>query len=292
MRDVLRAEFPGAAARLSRLRLPEIRREPAVWAALSALGIALVVGAVLRLALFLAPSWPDQTVRLPLGATFGSLATFIAHLAAGVVLRRAGGWRGLGLYLAYVAVEAATGLPGVLLFCDRSRPEGMCAAPLVFIAAGRAPQLVGIATGVLLGRWYPTGPVGSNRTLRGAGVFSVALFLASTPVGYLSYAGALSGPASFGILIALASVLAGLAAGIVLARAPLAGALLVALATTVPSLVFAVTLSRDASPADSLEFTVARWSSQLAPVLAGVALLIARLLARRRDATEVPGDLS
>lgn len=285
MRESLRVEFPGAAANLSRLR-PHVRREPAAWALLSSLGAALIVSAVLRLVLLLIPAWNDQTVRLPFGATFGSAAAFVAHLAAGVVLGRAGGTRAVLLYLAFVAIQVAASLPGILLFCDRAGAEGQCRMPLVFIAAGRAPEWAGVAVGMLLSRWYPSGGPGANVTLRGAGAFVIARFVLSLPLGYLSQSGGLQGVAMLGMLFVLAEGLAGAVAGVVLARGRLASALLVALAIVGPSFALAVSLlAAGGADGQTLEFTIARWSSALAPIAAAGVLLCAWSLVRRREPT-------
>ena len=285
MRESLRAEFPGAAASLSRLR-PHIHQEPAVWALLSSLGVALIVGAILRLVLMLVPAWNDQTVRLPLGATFGAVVTFTAHLAAGVVLVRAGGARAVLLYLIFAAIQIAASLPGILLFCDRSRPEGMCSVPFVFIAAGRAPEWAGLGIGMLLSRWYPSGGSGVNVTLRGAGALVIARFVLTMPLSYLSQTGVLPGVATVGVIFVVAEALAGAVAGVVLVRGRFASALLVALAVVGPALAFAVRLlAAGGAYGETQEFTIARWSSALAPAAAAGTLLCAWLLARRREPT-------
>jgi len=290
MLDSFRAEFPSFSSALGRVRIPPISREPSGWAFLSALGAAFLFEAVFRSGLLVAPQWVLAPSRQwPFGATVHAMSTFAAHIFAGAVLMRAGGPRAVLLYVAYAATGALISLPGVLMFCERSGGQlgfrdGSCNVPLVYIAAGRAPEWLGVAIGVAASRWLPTREGGANRVLRGAGAYSVALFLLTLPLGFQTVA--LSTPdsvATGALLVVIAWGLAGVVGGIVLAAAPLAGAVLVALAILGPFVGSMTPLLRAGGASDEpLEFTLARWATVLASSLAAIAILVARGYVRRR----------
>jgi hypothetical protein len=287
--DSLRAEFPSVARVVAGLRFPAVAQEPAGWALLSSLGASLLVAGVLRLVLFITPSsFQIPTFQLPLGATWNSIITLVSHLVGGAVLVRAGGRGALWWYVGLVALQVAVSLPGIQLFCDRSGgqlggQDGGCNVPLLYIAAGRAPEWIGIAIGALLSRAIPaTGP-GANTMLRGAGAYWLALIALGTPLGMLSYTGVLSDQTSQTVLYVAVTVVAAAIAGFVLRRARFAATLLVALAIIGPGLGFAVPLVRNGGlAAEPLSMTLARWSSVLASAAAGGALVLAWAIGRRR----------
>jgi hypothetical protein len=230
-----------------------------------------------------APSFP-----LPLGATWNSIITLASHVVAGAVLVRAGGRAALWWYAGLVALQVATSLPGILLFCSRSGAQlggqdGGCNVPLVYIAAGRAPEWIGIAIGALLSRSFPAAGPGSNTLLRGAGAYWLALIALATALGMLSSGGALTDQTLQSVLFISVAIVAAAIAGFVLRRARFAAALLVALAIIGPGLGFAVPLVRSGAPdAEPLPMTLARWSSVLASAGAAGALVLAWVVSRRR----------
>jgi hypothetical protein len=284
--DSFRSEFPTASAGLGRLRLPRVAQEPAGWAFLSAIGASLIVAGILHVAVLALPaSLQNPSFQWPLGATLGSMVRFASSVVLGAVLVRAGGFRAVLFYLAYVLLQIAVQLPGITLFCDRSGggPDGSCRLPFFYIAAGRAPEWIGVAIGIAAARLIGRAGPGANVTLRGAGAYSLALFVLTAPFGLLSYTGAFGDPPTLSLLVLVMNGVAGAIGGIVLARARLGGALLVALAILGPSVAFAIPLVRSGGPGgEALELTVARWSSLFAPVLAAVSLLAARGFVRRR----------
>lgn len=282
MLDSFRAEFPTFSAAVARLR-PRVAQEPAPWAFLSALGASMIIAGIARIALLAAPTpLLDPSKQWPFGATLGSMTTFVSSLVLGAVLVRAGGRRALLTYAAYVLLGIAISLPQIMLFCDRSGNDGSCRVPLVYIAAGRAPEWIGVTIGVILARWVCESGPGANLTLRGAGAFSFALFVMGIPYGFLSYTGALGDATTGALLYVIAEGVAGAIAGVVLARGRFGGALLVALVILGPAMGFALPLLRAGPGGELLEFTVARWSSVLAPVVGALATIAGRGLARRR----------
>ncbi|HYR93079.1 MAG TPA: hypothetical protein VEP48_02645 [Methylomirabilota bacterium] len=287
--DSLRAEFPSLARAVGAFRLPAVAQEPAPWAVVSALGASLLVASVLRLVLFVAPSsLQAPSFPLPLGATWNSIITLASHVVAGAVLLRAGGRAALWWYAGLVALQVATSLPGILLFCDRSggqlgMQDGGCNVPLLYVAAGRAPEWIGVAIGALLSRSLPARGPGANVLLRGAGAYWLALIALATPLGMLSSAGRLNDQIAQTLLYVTVNIVAAAIAGFVLRRARFAAALLVALAIIGPGLGFAVPLVRNGGPdAEPLSMTLARWSSVLASAGAGGALVLAWVIGRRR----------
>jgi hypothetical protein len=295
--DSLRAEFPSAARVIAGLRVPAVAQEPAPWALLSALGASLLVAGVLHLFVFAAPNAVrEPSLQLPLGATWGSIITLVSHLVAGAVLVRAGGRGALWWYAGFVALTVAASLTWIALSCQRSggqlgMQDGGCNVPFVYIAAGRAPEWIGVAMGALFSRAIPTRGPGANVLLRGAGAYWIALVAITTPLGllsafsnlYLVSLGNASDPTTQTLLFILVSAIAGAIGGLVLARARFAAALLVVLAIVGPGIGFAVPLVRPGGPnGEEVAFTLARWSSVLAPAAAASALVLAWVIGRRR----------
>ena len=279
--DGLRTEFPSFFGALARVRPLPLQRESPTWAFLSALGASLIVGAILYLALLAAPRWlTDPAIRWPFGATLNALVTLASSIAAGAVLMRAGGLRAIPLYIGFALLQAVASLPGFLIFCDRAGNDGACGAPLVYIAAGRAPEWLGFAVGILAGiRMGPAVARGANRMLRGAGAFGVAQLALLVPISYASYG--LSDQQLQAALFVIGYALAGVIGGLVLRDARPAATVLVALLIVTPTLALSLPLVRNAGPGEPLELTLTRLASLLAPGIAGVCLLGAWLLARR-----------
>ena len=288
MLDSFRAEFPSFSAALARVRLPAVARESVFWAFLSGLGISAIVAGIVLLATLAAPdALRDPARPWPFGATLHSIGTVAAHVAAGAVLLRAGGPRALLLYVVYSAATVLVSLPGVLLFCERSGGSGLrdgsCNVPLVYIAAGRAPEWIGVALGAALARFVPVRGEGANPTLRGAGAYSLTTFILTVPFSLLSGSGLFNDPSTGALLFMVVFGVAGAVGGVVLADAPFSGALLIALAILGPAIGLTVPLLRTGGPAgEPLEFTLGRWSAVLTSLLAAVAILAARGYVRGR----------
>jgi hypothetical protein len=279
--DGLRTEFPSFFDALARVRPLPLRHESPIWAFLSAVGASLIVGGVLHLALLAAPrSLTDPVIRWPFGATLASMTTFIASVVSGAVLLRAGGSRAVSLYVGFAVLQALAQLP-FMRSCGLLGNDGACNVPFVYIAAGRAPEWLGVAIGIIvglrIGRAAETGP---NQMLRGAGAFGVALFALMTPLTYASYG--LNDQQMQAALFVIAYAIVGVIAGLVLRDARPAAAVFVALVIVAPTLSLALPLARNAMPGEPIEVTVTRLASLLAPAVAGACLLGAWLLARRR----------
>jgi hypothetical protein len=278
--DGLRTEFPSFFGAVSRVRMPPLMRESPLWAFLSAHGAALVVGGILHLALLAAPrSITDPVIRWPFGATLASMITFFSSIVAGAVLVRAGGMRAVPFYVGFALAQSLVQLPLILRSCGQLGNDGAC--NVVYIAAGRAPEWLGVAIGIIagmrMGRAVAEGP---NRTLRGAGAFGIAQYAFLVPVTYASYG--LSDQQLQVTLFLVAYALAGVIAGLVLRRAPAAAALLVALVVIAPTLGLSLPLLRNSVPGEPIEITFTRLGGLLAPALGGASLLGAWLLARLR----------
>src|SRR5207247_7156069 len=94
--DGLRMEFPSFFGALSRIRPLPVRREPPLWAFLTAVGASVIVAGILHLVLLAAPrSLTDPVIRWPFGATLPAIVTFVSSVVAGAVLIRAGGVRAI-----------------------------------------------------------------------------------------------------------------------------------------------------------------------------------------------------
>jgi hypothetical protein len=280
--DGLRTEFPSFFRALARMHVPPLGRAAPFWAFVSAHGAALVIGGILHIALLAAPrSLTDPAIRWPFGATPASMVTLVAALVAGAVLVRAGGSRAIALYAGFALLQALAQLPFILRSCDQLVKDGSCNVPFVYIAAGRAPEWIGVAIGIIVGlRMGRAAASRPNRMLRGAGAFGLALFALMTPLSYATYG--VSDQQLQAALFVIAYALAGVIAGLVLRDARPASAVLVALVIVAPTLGLALPLVRNAGPGEPIEFMITRLASLLAPVVAGACLLGAWLLARRR----------
>jgi hypothetical protein len=185
MREGLAREFPEAvrAATWTRRRAsgrgPALSTEPVFWAAISGLGAGLLVSFVAQALVGLA-SEALQALRGPAPFTFSPLVTIAGTAAASAVAVRVGGIASLALYVAYIAIEMALRLPGVMMFCERSGGAGflVLAGPNQCTPVGYLvsfwPQVIGIGIGVLVGRAIAARGDGINSLLRIAGSYAVA----------------------------------------------------------------------------------------------------------------------
>lgn len=183
LREGLAAEFPSAKRTIDELiaaaRSAHVSRESALWAAISGFGAGWAVGTigqVLATAARLA-GWRDPASWVSGGFTILGYAFAIA------IALRAGGRRGLSWYFVILAVQLglqlASGLPGYLLFCERS---GSDCSPLLLIS--RYVYLVaGIAVSAAIIRTIRSGAARPNVFLNGAGLFTLLV----SPTGLVYY---------------------------------------------------------------------------------------------------------
>ena len=174
MRDGLAREFPDAvrAVRWTRGRAygrrPALWTEPILWAAISGLGAGFLVSFVAQALVGLA-SEALQALRNPVPFTFFPLVTIAGTAAASAVALRVGGIAALALYLAYVALEMALRLPGVMMFCERSGGTGFLVlpGPNQCTPGGYLisfwPQVIGIGIGLVVARAIAARRTGSTR---------------------------------------------------------------------------------------------------------------------------------
>jgi hypothetical protein len=243
MREGLAREFPEAvrAAAWTRGRVTrrlELRGESVLWATVSAIGVGFLVS---TLAQALAGLTVDvlQLLKNPLPLfTFAPLVTIVGISAAVAVALRIGGPVAFALYLGYIALGLALGIPGLMTFCERS--GGRLGFPdlnqctMTGYLAGLWPQLVAIGLGAFLTRAVTTAGDGINSVLRIAGAYAIALFV-------LSHIWALTvsqdtNVQTSSLTLAAGLVAAAVAAGVVAAQLPrgIRNALIVAAISLLP----------------------------------------------------------
>ncbi len=290
MFEGLRAEFPEVGRVALRLRGPAIAREPLGWAFLSAAGAGFMVGGILTLvAIVLWPILFPPTEPHPEWLTFRSLTTASAAIAIGAVAIRARGPAALALYALYELAQILVQLYGRQLACrfDQNAPPPPLglhfSCDLSGLIVDRWPIWLALAIGALASRWViRESAAGANTMLRGAGVFAVAVTLATTAYGILTIATlSFRGPyfdVAFTAVYVVGELIAGALAGLLLRRAPSAAAVLVAvvvlsgLAATLP-----LTLAQmQEMPKIPLELRFINWAGVLAPLLGAAAILVAR----------------
>lgn len=227
MREDLAREFPEAVRALNwtRTRLPArtamFRHEPVLWGTVSAIGAGFLVSAVTQflvgLGFDLVRLFDVRTTTLTLGWLPGLLGT----AATIAVALRVGGRFSFALYLAYIALDLATRIPGTIAFCERSGFGNLLAYqqcdPLGFLAA-QWTLWTGIGAGLLLSRAIVARDEGANRTLRVAGAYAVAWSVvldawAMTTAQQGDPAGALNASLTISMLAVAAGVAAGVVAG-------------------------------------------------------------------------------
>jgi hypothetical protein len=182
LREGLAAEFPSATraiGKLIRTRSARVSRESALWAAVSGFGASWAVGTIgqaLATAVRLA-GWRDPASWL------SGAVTILGYALAVAIALRAGGRRGLLWYFVILAMQAAlqlaSGLPGYLLFCERSGSDcspSRLAARYVYLAAG-------IVVSAAVIRVIRSGAARPNVFLNGAGLFTLLV----SPTGLVYY---------------------------------------------------------------------------------------------------------
>lgn len=292
MIDGLRGEFPGATGWVTRLRQPTVVREAVWWAFLSAAGAGFIVGGIVGLVLLmLVPVILPATEPRPSWLTYPVVTQTAASIAVGAVAMRSGGPAALALYVLYQLALIVAAFPGRQITCtqvgghDPSRPFS---CDLASVIVDRWPTWLALAVGAVGSRWLlRAGERGANRLLRGAGVFAVALTLATTLYGVLTYATLSFRQSSFDFYTAiyvpyvLGQLIGGVVAGFVLRRAPAAASVLVAaliLSSLASSLPFAI---RNGIPDMPPQMAFFQWSGVIASVLGAGGVLIVRLLTYR-----------
>lgn len=291
MRDALRAEFPGAAGWVGRLRKPTIARERVRWAFLSAAGAGFILGGVVGLVLFTAaPIILPATEPRPSWLNYSVVTQTAASIAVGAVALRSGGPAALALYVLYELALILAAFPGRQYGCtqfaarDPSRPFA-CDLPGVIV--DQWPTWLALTLGAIGSRWLPrSGDAGANRLLRGAGVYAVVLSLATTLYGVLTYATLSFRQPSFSFVFTavyvLGALIAGVLAGFVLRRAPAAANVLVAALVLSPLALALPMVIRNSIPNMPLPMAYLQWSGVAASVLGAAGVLIVRLFASRR----------
>jgi hypothetical protein len=292
MIDGLRAEFPGATRWVARLRQPAVAREPVGWAFLSALGAGFIVRGIVQIALMpLFPALFPTTEPHPGWLTPAVISGAAAGVAAGAVALRAGGIAAIAAYIAYELLTLVAALPGRWVFCERSGGlaldlPNVVGCDYVSLLAEQWPMWLAVALGVVAARPFQSRAGGANRLLRGSGAFVVIAGVLGSALGLLvtlSGTGGNPNTTLLTVLFLLINTAAAIAAGALLARSPLAGAVLVALLIAGPTLAFTLPLAvREGFPTEPPEFTLAKWSAVLIPIIGAAALLASRAYVRGR----------
>src|SRR6266540_1856561 len=182
MREGLARELPEAGRAFTWARSHFVfYREPAIWAAVSAIGsgflVAAVLGSLVGLA-YRALTAANPQLELPPFITVAGAATSAAMALA------IGGPIALVLDFAYVGFGIALRIPGLMTFCERNSgaliPPPLevpdACTPVGFVSS-LWPLLIGIGLGVALARTPAVRENGINSLLRVAGALAIALTL-------------------------------------------------------------------------------------------------------------------
>ena len=182
LREGLAAEFPSATraiGKLIRTRSVRVSRESGIWAAISGFGASWAVGMIgqaLATAVRL-EGWHDPASWLS-----GAVTILGYAVAIGVALR-AGGRRGLVWYFGILAVQLASqlasGLPGYLLFCERSGSD----CSLLRVASRYVYLAAGIIISAAAIRVIRSAAARPNVFLNGAGLYTLLV----SPIGLVYY---------------------------------------------------------------------------------------------------------
>jgi hypothetical protein len=229
MREGLAREFPDAvrAAAWTRSRAggrrPALWTEPVLWATISAIGAGFLVSFVAQALVGLA-SEALQALRGPAPFTLFPMVRIAATAAASAVALRVGGIAALALYLAYIALDAALHIPGVVTFCERSGGAGfvVLAGPNQCTPAGFLisfwPHAIGIGLGILVARAMAARGEGINPLLRVAGGYAVAQFVVVQV--WAAAVAQTASPLTSGLTLAAGTATAAAAAGVIAAQLP------------------------------------------------------------------------
>lgn len=275
MREGLAREFPdaGRASAWARDRIgggPAVWSEPIVWATISGIGAGFLAGAVAQ-ALVSLTNEALQAVRGSSPFALFPVVTIVGSAAAAAIALRVGGLFPLALFVAYVALDVALGIPGVMMFCERSGGAGFIPLPgpnqctAQGFLASLWPELVGIGLGVALSRAITARRAGVNSVLRVAGGYAVAQFVMGQV--WAATIAQTAGPLTGGLTLAAGAASAAVAGGVIAAQLPrgVRSAAIVAAISLLPWLTFQLPNGlRSLASGFAPEFVV--------PVLVGVAI--------------------
>jgi len=299
MREGLASEFPAAARAAAWTRgraggrRPALRTEPILWATISGIGAGFLLGALAQALVALA-SEALQALRGPMPTLF-PLVIIAGNAAAAAVALSVGGLRALALYLAYVAFGLALGIPGVMLFCERSGGTGFtpllgpsqCTVPGFVVSLW--PQLIGIGLGIALSRAITARGDGINGVLRIAGGYAVAQFVVNHV--WAATAAQSTNPLTSGLTLAAGMAAAAVAAGVIAAQLPggVRNAAIVAGIWLTPWLVRQVAAAvESAGPTMPAEFAGVMMITVVATPLAATLLVLSAVITSR--ARFIPRD--
>jgi hypothetical protein len=233
MREGLAREFPdaGRASAWTRAvvggRRPILSSEPVFWATISGIGAGLLTGFIAQAVVNLA-SQAVQALRAPMPFELFHAVTISGTAAAAAVALSASGPLAFALVAAYVALDVALRIPGVMFACERSGGVLPFPGPDQCTALGFLtslwPQLIGLGLGIALSRWLTTRGDGTNSLLRVAGALAIAVFVVSqayaASIAQGGYVAEPSGAPTSGLTVAAAMIGAAVAAGVIAAHVP------------------------------------------------------------------------
>lgn len=294
MREGLAREFPGAGRALTWTRTSLFKREPLLWATVSAIGAGFLVTTfaqvLVRLGFFVFDAFGGRAAPF----TLAWLPALFGTAAAVAIALRAGGRLSAALYLVYIAIDVALHIPGAVTFCERSGASvnqlaaDIC-TPVGFLASYWA-RWSGIGLGLFLSRAIATPDEGRNVALRVAGTYAAmwSLALGVWSASMIHQADA-TGALSSSLMVSVLAVAAAVAAGVVAAQSDhrVRTASVVAVLLLVPWLTVQVPLlvSQIAMSAESvtpLEFLPAIIVGALTQPVAAVVLILAAAVTDRQ----------
>src|SRR5207247_8525928 len=214
----LHDEFPRVAALARRIPNPTVSRGPLLWAILAAFGAALFVGAavtVLFSLLYRLFSIPSDA-WLPRPFQLSAIATIATALAVAAI---SGGRQAVTAWAAIILFERFVSLWGLGKFCSTISPAPPLCSPIGYVL-GLWPEVLGVALGLRLVRWFRVGAGSANPVVEAAGALAVIYGLLAAAQSVLTVS-----TSSFeaGLLGIAAAVTSGVACGLVLlARVPAA----------------------------------------------------------------------
>ena len=279
MREGLAREFPyaGRASAWTRAfvggRRPVLSSEPVIWATISGIGAGLLTGFIAQALVGLA-SEAVRALRAPMPFELFHAVTISSTAAAAAVALSAGGPRAFALVAAYVALDVALRIPGLMFACERSSGVLPFPGPDLCTALGYMaslwPQLIGVGLGIALSRSLTTRSNGINSLLRVAGALAIVLFVESAiyaaSVAQRGYVADPAGAITSGLTLGAGMVAAAVGAGVIAAHVPrgMRSAAIVAGISLLPWLTFQVPNRLRSDASDTPEFVV--------PMLIGIAI--------------------
>jgi hypothetical protein len=289
MREGLAREIPEAvrAFAWTRAQLPArmglFSHEPVLWATVSAIGAGFLAAGLTQ---FLLGLVFDVLEAFRVNATVMPvwIPLIVGTSAAVAVALRAGGARSLTLYLIYLALDLAVRIPGVMTFCERSGGQSLTApslcTPAAFLAA-QWPLWTGIGVGLLLSRTITAEGEGTNRTLRVAGAYAVAMsIMVQVWAATIAQGGdAMNSSLALSALTVAAAVVAGVVAG--LSEHRLRAASIVALFLLLPWLTVQLPYLLREVGRLSPEFVPPFLVAVLGTPIAAIALIVAAVVSDR-----------